>query len=196
MENSWWASDSFWRKTAIYVSGVSLLVLIGLSFDSLRKISVGSERVPAFSVINQRIDYVFDDERHVQVPKISGSQPLFGRALSEGDAEALVRHGKLTVQAKNCMDCHTLLGTGAYYAPDLTKAWLDPYWGSPEAREQLMVAFLLDPSDKVHNGLGRRMPNLHLTSEEARSVVAFLKWMASINTNGFPYNFTEMKQEG
>ncbi len=196
MDQAWWASESFWRKTAIYVSGVSLLVLLFLSFDSLRKISAGSERVPAYSVINQRIDYVFDDERHVQVPRITGSQPLFGRQLNEADAEALVGHGKMTLQAKNCMDCHTLLGNGAYYAPDLTKSWLDPYWGSTEAREQLMVAFLLDPTDKLHNGLGRRMPNLHLTSEEARSVVAFLKWMSSINTNGFPYNFTAMKQEG
>ena len=34
---------------------------------------------------------------------------------------------ELTMQAKNCMGCHTLLGNGAYYAPDLTKAWLDPF---------------------------------------------------------------------
>jgi nitric oxide reductase subunit C len=27
------------------------------------------------------------------------------------------------------MNCHTLLGNGAYYAPDLTKAWLDPILG-------------------------------------------------------------------
>lgn len=26
------------------------------------------------------------------------------------------------------MSCHTLLGNGAYFAPDLTKAWLDPKW--------------------------------------------------------------------
>ncbi len=196
MEQAWWASESFWRKAAIYVSGASLLALIFLSVDSLQKISVGSKRVPSFSVINQRIDYVMDDQRRVQLPRVGGSEPLFGRQWSETDAEALVRHGKLTVQAKNCMDCHTHLGNGAYYAPDLTKAWLDPYWGTPQAREQLMVAFLLDPSDKVHNGLGRRMPKLQLSEEEARSVVAFLKWMSSINTNGFPYNFTSMKQEG
>jgi nitric oxide reductase subunit C len=33
------------------------------------------------------------------------------------------------------------------------------------------------------------MPNLHITPEEAKGVVAFLKWMSSIDTNGFPYNF-------
>ena len=33
------------------------------------------------------------------------------------------------------------------------------------------------------------MPNLHITEDEAKGVVAFLKWMSSIDTNGFPYNF-------
>jgi len=192
---AWWASPSYWRKAAIWVTGVSLVALVFLSMDSLVKISVGSERVPAYSVINHRIDYVFNEERHVQQPQIGPEQPLFGKKLTAEQAEALVRQGKLTVQAKNCMDCHTLLGNGAYFAPDLTKAWLDPMWGAPEAREQQMVDFLLDPSDKLHNVLGRRMPNLHLTQDEARAVTGFLKWMASIDTNGFPYNFTPMKQE-
>jgi nitric oxide reductase subunit C len=28
-----------------------------------------------------------------------------------------------------------------------------------------------------------------LTEEEARAVVAYLKWMSSVDTNGFPANF-------
>ena len=191
----WWSSESFWRKTAVVVTGVSFVVLILLTMDSLSRMSVGGPRVPAYSVINQRIDYVVNDQRRVQEPRIGPAQPLFGQQLSDEAAEALVRHGKLTIQAKNCMDCHTLLGNGAYYAPDLTKAWLDPYWGSPESREETMVQFLMDPSDKLFNALGRRMPNLKLTRDESRAVVAYLKWMSSIDTNGFPYNFVPLKQE-
>lgn len=191
----WWASGSFWRKAAIWVTGASLLALIFLSMDSVMKISAGSERVPAFTVINQRVDYVLNEQRHVQQPKIGGEQPLFGRKLDAEQAEALVRQGKLTVQAKNCMDCHTLLGNGAYYAPDLTKAWLDPSWGTADDREKAMLDFLLDPVENARNQMGRRMPNLHLTEDEAKSVAGFLKWMAAIDTNGFPYNFTPMKQE-
>jgi nitric oxide reductase subunit C len=93
------------------------------------------------------------------------------------------------------MNCHTLLGNGAYYAPDLTKAWLDQYWGTSEIREVQMVEFIKDPSDKLHNSMGRRMPKLGITDEEARGVVAFLKWMSSIDTNGFPYNFKSIEQE-
>jgi nitric oxide reductase subunit C len=194
-QTGWWASGSFWRKAAIWVTGASLVALLFLSVDSLVKISAGSERVPAYTAINHRIDYVLNEERHVQQPRLGAEQPLFGRKLDAEQAEALVRQGKLTVQAKNCMDCHTLLGNGAYYAPDLTKAWLDPMWGAASEREQEMLAFLLDPTEKLHNVLGRRMPNLHLTQDEAKAVTGFLKWMAAIDTNGFPYNFTPIKQE-
>ncbi|HCS13765.1 MAG TPA: cytochrome C, partial [Zetaproteobacteria bacterium] len=90
---------------------------------------------------------------------------------------------------------HTLLGNGAYYAPDLTKSWLDQYWGTKEIREEQMVEFIKDPSTRLHNGIGRRMPRLGVTDEEARGVVAFLKWMSSIDTNGFPYNFKSIEQE-
>jgi nitric oxide reductase subunit C len=191
----WWSSESFWRKTAIWVTAGSFVVLIFLTFDTMSQITAGTKRVPAYSVINNRIDYVFDKQRNFQVPVIGVEEPLFGKRLTEEEAEALVSHGKLTTQAKNCMNCHTLLGNGAYYAPDLTKSWLDPMWGSPSVREQLMVEFLMNPQDKLHNITGRRMPNLGITEEEARATVAFLKWMSSIDTNGFPYNFKPIKQE-
>ena len=193
----WWASTSLWRKTAIWVTGLSFVVLIFLTFDTMSQITAGTKRVPAYSVINHRIDYVYDEERNHQVPVIGEKQPLFGKELSEEEAEQLVALGKKTKQSKNCMNCHTLLGNGAYYAPDLTKAWLDPSWGSSAVREDLMLAFLKDPTNNVRGfGSGRVMPNLKITDEEARGLVAFLKWMSSIDTNGFPYNFPTIEQEG
>ena len=190
----WWASESFWRKTAIWVTAGSFVVLIFLTFDTVKQITAGSPRVPAYSVINNRIDYVFNEQRNFQVPVIGPEEPLFGKKLTEEEAEALVSKGKMTTQAKNCMGCHTLLGNGSYFAPDLTKSWLDPAWGSKQVREESMVAFLMDPTDKLHNANGRRMPNLGITEEEARATVAFLKWMSSIDTNGFPANFTPIDQ--
>ena len=193
----WWSDQETWRKVAIYTTAFMLLVLIGLTFDSVKQITAGSERVPAYSVINNRIYYQVDNERGIQVPVIGGPAPLFGETLSEADAAALVSLGKLTTQAKNCMNCHTLLGNGAYYAPDLTKAWLDPAWGAESVRERLMVTFLMDPRTNARGfGTTRRMPNLDITEAEARGIVAFLKWMSSIDTNGFPRNFTPIAQEG
>ncbi len=193
----WWSSESLWRKTAIWITAVMVLILMGLTFDTVRQITAGGERVPAFSAINNKVYYEYDDQRGYQVPRIGEPEPLFGKMLSEAEAEELVTLGKLTVQAKNCMNCHTLLGNGAYYAPDLTKAWLDPAWVHEDVREGLMLAFLQDPPGNARTfGTGRRMPDLDITEAEARGIVAFLKWMSMIDTNGFPRGFTPLEQEG
>jgi len=193
----WWASEALWKKTAIWVTGVMFAVLIFLTFDTVAEITAGSRRVPAYSVVNQRIYYRLDRERGYQVPVIGGEAPLFGLSLGEAEAEALVTRGKLTIQGRNCMNCHTLLGNGAYYAPDLTKAWLDPAWIDESVREGLMLAFLMDPTANARTfGTGRRMPHLGLSEDEARAVIAFLKWMAAIDTNGFPAGFPAISQPG
>ena len=196
-DTPWWASEDVWRKCAIWVTAFMAVVLIFLAFDTVAKITAGSERVPGYDVINKRIYYTFNAERNMQEPVIGDDAPLFGTMLSAAEAEALVTLGKLTVQSRNCINCHTLLGNGAYYAPDLTKAWLDPGWGAEAVREQLMMTFLMDPTTNARTfGTGRRMPQLNLTEEEARGVIAFLKWMSAIDTNGFPKGFTPIAQEG
>lgn len=191
-----WASEPFWKKVAIWVTGGSFVLLILLTFDSMSKVSAGSKRVPAYSVINQAVDYRFDKQANRYMPVIGGEEPLFGKKLTEAEAEQLVALGKKTTQAKNCMNCHTLLGNGAYYAPDLTKAWLDPGWIDTANREAQMLAFLKDPPNHARTfGSGRRMPNLGITDEEAKGVVAFLKWMSAIDTNGFPHNFKTLNAQ-
>jgi nitric oxide reductase subunit C len=185
-----WASESFWKKTAIWVTAGSFLILVVLTFDSLKQTQVGTRRVPAFSVINQKIDYQYQSQSRRYIPVVSDSEPLFNQTYTEDQAEQLINLGKKTSQAKNCMNCHTLLGNGGYFAPDLTKAWLDQGWISVESRETMMVKFLMDPENNARTfGSNRKMPNLGITEEEAKALVAYLKWMSSIDTNGFPYNF-------
>ncbi len=185
-----WASEAFWKKTAIWVTAGAFIVLVVLTFDSLKQTSAGHSRVPAFAVINQAIDYQYKPELHKSEPVIGGTELLFNTTYSEEEAKALVDLGKKTVQAKNCMNCHTLLGNGAYYAPDLTKAWLDQGWLNTEQREQQMLAFLQNPEKNARTfGSNRKMPNLKITEDEAKGIIAFLKWMSGIDTNGFPYNF-------
>lgn len=45
-----------------------------------------------------------------------------------GDADAVM--GKRVFQAYNCMGCHTIVGNGAYFGPDLTRIYKDtgPAW--------------------------------------------------------------------
>ena len=40
-----------------------------------------------------------------------------------GDLNESVVRGKKIWEENNCMGCHTLLGEGAYYAPELTKVY-------------------------------------------------------------------------
>jgi len=147
-------------------------------------------------VINYNIDYKMSEKRGHEVPVIGKKEPFFGKEWSVKDAAALLHLGKLTSQAKNCMNCHTLLGNGAYYAPDLTKAWLDPMWGATmqgmtgkSSKEEAMAEFLQHP-DKYPTH-ARMMPNLKITAKEAQGLVAFLKHMSSIDTNGFPRGFSK-----
>jgi nitric oxide reductase subunit C len=138
-------------------------------------------------------------KRGHEVPIIGDKEKFFGRDdWSPKEAADLLHLGKLASQAKNCMNCHTLLGNGAYYAPDLTKSWLDPAWGDKglyqpmtmkNTKEEAMAEFLMHPSKYPTHV--RKMPNLGITEQEAIALVAFLKHMSSIDTNGFPRNFAK-----
>ncbi len=200
-----WRSISFWKRSAAWVTGFATILLIWLTFDTMKQITMGTDadlqngvtkRVPAPTVINYNIKYEMSEKRGHEVPVIGDKEPFFGKEWSPEEAAELLHLGKLTSQAKNCMNCHTLLGNGAYYAPDLTKAWLDPAWSNDgpmmgmtgkETREEAMAEFLQHPSKYPTHA--RMMPDLGITAEEAKGLVAFLKHMSSIDTNGFPRNF-------
>ena len=209
-KQSVWSDNRFWQRSAAWVTGFASILLIWLTFDTIPQIMMGSEddlkngvtkRVPSPTVINYKITYEMDVKRGHEIPVIGEKELFFGRDdWSEEEARDLLHLGKLGSQAKNCMNCHTLLGNGAYYAPDLTKAWLDPAWG-PEgsmqamtgkgSKEEAMAEFLQHPS--TYPTHARMMPNLGITEKEAHGLVAFLKHMSSIDTNGFPRNFARMK---
>jgi len=189
------ASDpAFWRAGAISTTIVMLIVLIFLTLDSLAAIRAGGSHVPAYTVINQEVGYAYDLGAGYDRPVIGKAQPLFGRSYTDDQARALIAKGKLVIQSRACMDCHTFFGNGAYYGPDLTKAWLDPAWAQmwmpmtqQKTREEAMVAFLMHPES--FPTWGREMPNLAITRDEAVATVAYLKWMSSVDANGFPANF-------
>jgi nitric oxide reductase subunit C len=184
---------AFWRAGAVSTIAVMSIVLVMLTVDSLADIRAGGSHVPPYTVINRQIGYEWNGERDMDVPVIGKAEPLFGKPLDAGAAAALVGKGKMVIQSRACIDCHTFFGNGAYYAPDLTKAWLDPAWEawkaitSAKTREEAMVRFLMNP--EKYRTWTRAMPNLHLSEAEAHAVVAYLKWMSAIDTNGFPPNF-------
>ncbi len=96
---------------------------------------------------------------------------------NQEDLNAAVIRGKEIWEVNNCMGCHTILGEGAYYAPELTKAY--------ERRGEAWLRLFLKDPEAMYPGQ-RRMVNYHFTDAEISDVIAFLEWIGRINTNGFP----------
>ncbi len=93
----------------------------------------------------------------------------------ENITEAVVR-GKQIWETNNCMGCHTILGEGAYYAPELTKV--------VERRgEGYIKAVLMTPVAWQPNG--RKMVAYGMSEDEAQDVIEFFKWIGEIDLNGF-----------
>ncbi len=98
------------------------------------------------------------------------------RSNEENLSESVVR-GKFIWEDNNCMGCHTLLGEGAYYAPELTKV--------VERRGEVwMRAFIKDPQ-AMYPGR-RKMVQYDFTDDEITDLIAFFTWIGEIDTNGFP----------
>jgi nitric oxide reductase subunit C len=106
---------------------------------------------------------------------------------------AEVVRGKEIWESNNCMGCHTLLGEGAYYAPELTKV-VDRlnirYDGNGE---QVIKSILMSPSPWQLNG--RKMVAYGMTEQEATDVVAFFNWIGKIDLNGFDRVISPLAKE-
>jgi nitric oxide reductase subunit C len=87
-----------------------------------------------------------------------------------------VVRGKQIWEANNCMGCHTILGEGGYYAPELTKV-ID------RRGEGYVKAVLMSPIPWSPNG--RKMVAYNMTAADADAVVAYFKWIGKIDLNGF-----------
>mgnify|MGYP002639615523 CR=1 FL=1 len=95
---------------------------------------------------------------------------------SENITQAVV-DGKIIFDENNCMGCHTILGEGAYYAPELTKV-IDRR-GEPFVRAVL--------GSKVPWTIsGRKMVAYDFNEKEINDLVEFFKWIGEMDLNGFP----------
>jgi nitric oxide reductase subunit C len=99
------------------------------------------------------------------------------------NAEAIspeVVHGKDVWHKYNCINCHTLFGEGAYYAPDLTKI-------TQHRGEAYLKAYMRDPSNFYDEERHRRlMPKQNLSDKEIDDLILFLDWIANVDNQGWP----------
>ncbi len=98
-----------------------------------------------------------------------------------------VAHGKKIWEDKACVNCHTILGEGAYFAPELGNVFVrfggkDDPEGAREAIKDWMKA---QPSGVEGR---RQMPQFNLSEKELDDLAEFLQWVSTIDTNNWPPN--------
>ncbi|MGA6992941.1 MAG: c-type cytochrome [Candidatus Deferrimicrobiaceae bacterium] len=86
--------------------------------------------------------------------------------------------GKRAFEKYNCNDCHTILGFGGYYAPDLTK--VVQRIGADGVRYRIKSPELAFAKSF------RKMPQLNVSDAEIEDMVAFFTWVGVINNNDWP----------
>ena len=103
-----------------------------------------------------------------------------------GLTESVVR-GKDIWEKNSCINCHTILGEGAYFAPELGNVWVR-YGGVEDAEgaHDGIKAWI----ESMPSGIeGRRqMPKYDFTDEEMTDLINFFEWVSRIDTQNWPPN--------
>ena len=129
-----------------------------------RLFAIGSTVVAALAFLGLTID------SHRQFPKLTNAQNI----------TPAVSHGKNVWHKNNCINCHTLFGEGAYYAPDLTKI-------AQHRGAAYLQAYLKDPSKFYDERRHRRlMPKQDMSDVEIADLVSFLDWVSKVDNQGWP----------
>jgi nitric oxide reductase subunit C len=87
-----------------------------------------------------------------------------------------VNAGKMVWHKYDCIGCHTILGNGSYFAPDMTKV----VERKPKA---YLKQFLMDPKSVNPKAT---MPKFGISPDEADKLIAFLDWISKVDTNDWP----------
>lgn len=100
-------------------------------------------------------------------------------ALSHADRLTdTVVEGKRVFEKYNCNDCHTILGFGGYYAPDMTRV--------VQRIGEDGVRFRIKSPEKAFANSWRKMPNQKVTDAEIDHLIAFFTWVGEVNNNDWP----------
>jgi len=86
--------------------------------------------------------------------------------------------GKRVFEKYNCNDCHTILGFGGYYAPDLTRVVQRI---GPEG-----IRYRVKHPDQAFARSWRKMPRQNVSDAEIEDLIAFFTWVGEVNNNDWP----------
>jgi nitric oxide reductase subunit C len=113
---------------------------------------------------------VLTADSHRQFPELTNAENITPEVIS----------GKDVWHDNNCINCHTLFGEGAYYAPDLTKI-------TKLRGDAYLTAYMKNPADFYDEDTHRRlMPRQDLSDEDIANLIAFLDWVSDVDNQGWP----------
>ncbi len=95
--------------------------------------------------------------------------------------------GKHVWERHSCINCHTLHGEGAYFAPELGNVMTR--WGVMDDAEgafEILDGWMASQPSGIEGR--RQMPLFELTEEETRGLAEFLRWADQTDTQGWPPN--------
>ena len=99
---------------------------------------------------------------------------------------AEVAHGKEIWEKNNCVGCHTIMGEGAYFAPELGNVFYRRGMGDEAAFKHYLKAWMA--AQPTHAPGRRQMPQFHLSDAEVNALAEFLIWTSRIENNRWPPN--------
>ena len=98
-----------------------------------------------------------------------------------------VAMGKHVWEKHACINCHSIMGEGAYFAPELANVMTR--WGvtgEPEAAYEVLDGWINAQPTGIEGR--RQMPYFDLSEEETRALADFLLWVDEIDAQGWPPN--------
>lgn len=108
------------------------------------------------------------------------SHRQFAKLTNADKITPAVTRGKDAWHKNNCINCRTVFGEGAYYAPDLTKI-------TKLLGEAYLAAYMRDPSKFYDETRHRRlMPKQDLSDSDISDLITFLGWVSKFDNNGWP----------
>ncbi len=114
-------------------------------------------------------------------------QYILHKSTDQAGLTDAVKRGKKVWEDKACINCHTILGEGAYFAPELGNVWIR-YGGKddPEGAKEGIKAWMQSQPSGIKGR--RQMPQFNLTDQQLDDLAEFLRWTSTIDTNGWPPN--------
>ncbi len=95
--------------------------------------------------------------------------------------------GKRVWEENACINCHTILGEGAYFAPEVGNVMRR--WGvqdDPEGAYEMLKGWMEAQPTGIEGR--RQMPQFNLDDEDIRNLADFLLWTGTIKTQSWPPN--------